>query len=328
MTGDITIDDVRAAAHRLAGVAHRTPVLTSRVLNERVGAEVFLKCENFQRVGAFKFRGAYNAISQLTAEQLARGVVAWSSGNHAQAVALSARLLGASAVIVMPTDAPASKLAATKEYGAEVVLYDRYTQDRTALGEALAAERGLTAIPPYDDPRVMAGQGTVALELVEQTGPLTAFLAPIGGGGLMAGCATAATALSPGIRIIGVEPVDGDDTKRSLEAGHRVRIPVPRTIADAQAAEIPGELTFAVNRRLVDEISVVTDEQLVAAMSFLFDTMKIVAEPTGAAGVAAMLAGRVQLAGARVGVVISGGNISASRFAGLVSESGTEELSD
>lgn len=327
VTGDITIDDVRAAGDRLAGVAHRTPVLTSRVLNERVGAEVFLKCENFQRVGAFKFRGAYNAISQLTTEQLAHGVVAWSSGNHAQAVALSARLLGTSAVIVMPADAPASKLAATKEYGAEIVLYDRYTQDRTALGEALAAERGLTAIPPFDDFRVMAGQGTVALELIEETGPLTAFLAPIGGGGLMAGCATAATALSPGIRIIGVEPVDGDDTKRSLEAGHRVRIPVPRTIADAQAAEIPGELTFAVNRRLVDEIAVVTDEQLVAAMSFLFDTMKIVAEPTGAAGVAAMLAGRVQLAGARVGVVISGGNISASRFAGLISGSGTQESS-
>ncbi|MFB8280498.1 pyridoxal-phosphate dependent enzyme [Nocardia colli] len=327
MTGDITIDDVRAAGDRLAGVAHRTPVLTSRVLNERVGAEVFLKCENFQRVGAFKFRGAYNAISQLTADQLARGVVAWSSGNHAQAVALSAGLLGTSAVIVMPADAPASKLAATKEYGAEIVLYDRYTQDRTALGEALAAERGLTAIPPFDDFRVMAGQGTVALELIEETGPLTTFLAPIGGGGLMAGCATAATALSPGIRIIGVEPVDGDDTKRSLEAGHRVRIPVPRTIADAQAAEIPGELTFAVNRRLVDEIAVVTDEQLVAAMSFLFDTMKIVAEPTGAAGVAAMLAGRVQLAGARVGVVISGGNISASRFAGLISGSGTQESS-
>ncbi|WP_405164410.1 threo-3-hydroxy-L-aspartate ammonia-lyase [Nocardia sp. NBC_01499] len=326
MTGHITIDDVRAAAHRLAGVAHRTPVLTSRVLNERVGAEVFLKCENFQRVGAFKFRGAYNAISQLTTEQLARGVVAWSSGNHAQAVALSARLLGTSAVIVMPADTPASKMAATKEYGAEVVIYDRYTQDRTAIGEALAAERGLTAIPPFDDPRVMAGQGTVALELIEKTGPLTALLAPIGGGGLMAGCATAATALSPGIRIIGVEPVDGDDTKRSLEAGHRVRIPVPHTIADAQAAEIPGELTFAVNRGLVDEICVVTDDQLVAAMSFLFDTMKIVAEPTGAAGVAAMLAGRVQLPGARVGIVISGGNISASRFAGLVSRDGTQGL--
>ncbi|MFI6996638.1 pyridoxal-phosphate dependent enzyme [Nocardia sp. NPDC050175] len=322
MKGQITIDDVRAAADRLAGVAHRTPVLTSRALNERVEAEVFLKCENFQRVGAFKFRGAYNAISQLSADRLARGVVAWSSGNHAQAVALSARLLGTSAVIVMPADAPASKMAATKGYGAEVVTYDRYTQDRTAIGEALATERGLSAIPPFDDLRVMAGQGTVALELIEETGPLTAFLAPIGGGGLMAGCATAATALSPGIRIIGVEPVDGDDTKRSLEAGHRIRIPVPHTIADAQAAEIPGELTFAVNRRLVDEISVVTDDQLVAAMSFLFDTMKIVAEPTGVAGVAAMLAGRVQLPGARVGIVISGGNINATRFAELVSPCG------
>lgn len=318
VAGIITIDDIRAAAGRLAGVAHRTPVLTSRVLNERVGAEVFLKCENFQRVGAFKFRGAYNAISQLTGEQLARGVVAWSSGNHAQAVALSARLLGTSAVIVMPEDTPASKMAATKEYGAEIVTYDRYTQDRTAIGEALAAERGLTVVPPYDHPQVMAGQGTAALELFDRTGPLAALLAPVGGGGLMAGCATAATALSPGIRIIGVEPDAGDDTKRSLAAGHRVRIPVPRTIADAQAADIPGELTFTVNRELVDEICLVTDDQLVAAMSFLFDTMKIVTEPTGAAGVAALLSGRVRLPGARIGVIVSGGNVGAARFAELV----------
>ncbi|QIS10156.1 threo-3-hydroxy-L-aspartate ammonia-lyase [Nocardia arthritidis] len=315
---DFTIDDVRAAAGRLAGVVHRTPVLTSRVLNKRVGAEVFLKCENFQRVGAFKFRGAYNAISQLTAEQLARGVVAWSSGNHAQAVALSARLLGTSAVIVMPADAPASKLAATKEYGAEIVTYDRYTEDRTAIGEALAAEHGRTPIPPFDHPQVMAGQGTAALELIEETGPLDAFLTPIGGGGLMAGCATAVTALSPGARIIGVEPVDGDDTKRSLEAGHRIRIPVPHTIADAQANETPGELTFAVNRRLVDQIALVTDDQLTTAMSFLFDTMKIVAEPTGAAGVAALLADQISLPDARVGIVISGGNINTTRFTHLV----------
>ncbi|MFI6166919.1 threo-3-hydroxy-L-aspartate ammonia-lyase [Nocardia sp. NPDC051052] len=325
MTSLITIDDVRAAADRLAGVAHRTPVLTSRMLNERVGAEVFLKCENFQRVGAFKFRGAYNAISELTSLQLTRGVVSWSSGNHAQAVALAARLLCTSAVIVMPEDAPASKMAATKEYGAEVVTYDRYTEDRAAIGEALAVERGLTVIPPFDHPLVMAGQGTAALELIEKTGPLDTFLAPIGGGGLMAGCATAVTALAPGIRVIGVEPVDGDDTKRSLAAGRRVRIPVPRTIADAQATEVPGELTFAVNRRLVDEIVLVTDDQLVAAMSFLFDTMKIVAEPTGAAPVAALLAGQIERLGTRVGVVISGGNISASRLSALIADHGPQK---
>ncbi|MFI5776754.1 pyridoxal-phosphate dependent enzyme [Nocardia sp. NPDC051570] len=318
MTSHFTIDDVFAAARRLDGVAHRTPVLTSRVLNERVGAEVYLKCENFQRVGAFKFRGAYNAISQLSAEQLARGVLAWSSGNHAQAVALSARLLGASAVVVMPADVPASKMAAAKDYGAEIITYDRYTEDRTALGRALAAERGLTVVPPYDDVRVMAGQGTAALELVEEIGQVNALLAPVSGGGLMAGCATVASALCPGVRIVGVEPVDGDDTKRSLEAGHRIRIPVPHTIADSQAAEIPGELTFAVNRRLVDEIALVTDDQLVTAMSFLFDTMKIVAEPTGVAGLAALLAGQVRFPGARIGVIISGGNISATRFAALI----------
>ncbi|MFF3566676.1 threo-3-hydroxy-L-aspartate ammonia-lyase [Nocardia jiangxiensis] len=320
MASLITIDDIIRAADRLADVAHRTPVLTSRILNERVGAEVFLKCENFQRIGAFKFRGAYNALAELTYEQRERGVATWSSGNHAQAIALAAGLLGTSALIVMPEDAPASKLAATKGYGAEVVTYDRYTEDRTAIGAALAAERGLTVIPPFDHPAVMAGQGTAALELVEQAGPLDAFLAPIGGGGLMAGCATAVTALCPDARIIGVEPVDGDDTKRSLTAGHRVRIPVPHTIADAQAADIPGELTFPINQKLVDEITLVTDDQLVTAMSFLFDTMKIVAEPTGAAAVAALLSGRVQLPGARIGLVISGGNISASRFAALVGE--------
>ncbi|MBY8855198.1 threo-3-hydroxy-L-aspartate ammonia-lyase [Nocardia sp. CA2R105] len=320
MASLITIENIRRAADRLADVVHRTPVLTSRILNERVGAEVFLKCENFQRIGAFKFRGAYNALAELTSEQRERGVATWSSGNHAQAIALAAGLLGTSALIVMPADAPASKLAATKGYGAEVVTYDRYTEDRTAIGAALAAERGLTVIPPFDHPAVMAGQGTAALELVEQAGPLDAFLAPIGGGGLMAGCATAVSALCPDARIIGVEPVDGDDTKRSLAAGHRVRIPVPRTIADAQAADIPGELTFPINQQLVDEITLVTDDQLVTAMSFLFDTMKIVAEPTGAAAVAALLSGRVQLPGARIGLVISGGNISASRFAALVGE--------
>ncbi|MCU1644345.1 MAG: Threo-3-hydroxyaspartate ammonia-lyase [Nocardia sp.] len=314
----ITLDDIRASAARLAGVAHRTPVFTSRTLDERTGATVFLKCENFQRVGAFKFRGAYNAIAQLTAEQRARGVVAWSSGNHAQAVALAARMLGTEAAILMPDDAPAAKLAATKGYGAEAITYDRYAEDRTVLGETLARGRGRVAIPPYEHPAVMAGQGTVALELLEETGPLDALIVPIGGGGLMAGCATAATVLSPGVAMIGVEPVDGNDTALSMQAGHRVRIPVPHTIADAQAAEIPGELTFSVNQRLVDEIVLVSDADMVAAMRFLFDRMKLVVEPTGAGPVAALLSGQVRLRGKRVGLVISGGNISSASFCRLI----------
>ncbi|OSZ56636.1 pyridoxal-5'-phosphate-dependent protein, partial [Streptomyces pharetrae CZA14] len=254
----VTLDDVRAAAARLKGVAHRTPVLRSRTLDALVGAETLLKCENFQRVGAFKFRGAYNAISRLTPEQLARGVAAYSSGNHAQAVALAARELGTTAVIVMPEDAPASKREATAGYGAEIVSYDRYTGDRVAIAEALAAERGLTVIPPYEHPHIIAGQGTAALELLEEAGELDALVAPVGGGGLIAGSATAAKGLRAGIRIIGVEPEAGDDTKRSLEAGRRVSIPVPRTIADGQALHTPGELTFSVNRRLVDEIVLVS----------------------------------------------------------------------
>ncbi len=241
---ELTLADVQAAAGRIKGFAHRTPVLTSRTLNERTGAEVFLKAENFQRIGAFKFRGAFNAISRLTEQQLERGVLAYSSGNHAQAVALAARLAGTTAVNLMPKDAPPTKMAATRGYGAEVVTYDRYTQDRAALAKQLAEERGLTLIPPYDHYDVMAGQGTVALELIEEVGPLGALLVPIGGGGLIAGCATAATALSPGIRVIGVEPAAGDDTARSLAAGKRVEIGVPRTIADGQAIASPGELTF------------------------------------------------------------------------------------
>ncbi|KAA2266016.1 threo-3-hydroxy-L-aspartate ammonia-lyase [Solihabitans fulvus] len=314
----ITIDDVRAAADRLAGVAHRTPVVTSRTLDERVGAQVFLKCENFQRVGAFKFRGAYNAISQLPQEQLARGVVAYSSGNHAQAVAHAAALLGTTSVIVMPEDAPASKIAATKEYGAEVVTYDRYTGDRVAIGESLAEERSLALIPPFEHPHVMAGQGTAALELIEETGPLDALVVPISGGGLIAGSSVAATALSPGIRIVGVEPESGDDTARSLAAGHRVSVDVPHTVADGLAVDTPGELTFEVNRRLVNEIPVVADEDIIAAMAFLFERLKLVVEPSGAIGVAALLTGRVRLPGQRVGVILSGGNISVERFAELV----------
>ncbi|MGW3033105.1 threo-3-hydroxy-L-aspartate ammonia-lyase [Streptomyces sp. NPDC001178] len=316
-TPPVTLDTVRDAADRLKGVAHRTPVLRSRTLDELVGAEVFLKCENFQRVGAFKFRGAYNAASRLTPEQLARGIAAYSSGNHAQAVALAARELGSTAVIVMPEDAPRSKVEATLGYGAEIVTYDRYTEDRVAVGQALAAERGLTLIPPYEHPHVMAGQGTAALELLEETGELDALMAPVGGGGLIAGSATAAKGLHPGVRVLGVEPEAGDDTKRSLEAGRRVTIPVPRTIADGQALDTPGELTFSVNRRLVDGIALVSDDEIREAMRFAFERLKIVVEPSGATPIAALLAGRAGSLPRRVGVIVSGGNVDADRFARL-----------
>lgn len=313
----VTLDDVRDAAVRLAGVAHRTPVLRSRTLDRLVGAEVFLKCENFQRVGAFKFRGAYNAASRLAPEALAKGVAAYSSGNHAQAVALAARELGTGAVILMPEDAPRSKREATAGYGAEIVTYDRYTEDRTALGEALAADRGLALIPPYDHPHVIAGQGTAVLELLEDTGRLDLLLAPVGGGGLIAGSAVAAKGLYPDVRVIGVEPEAGDDTKRSLQEGRRVTIDVPRTIADGQAVPTPGELTFSINRRLLDGIVLVSDDEIRQAMRFAFERLKIVVEPSGATGLAALLAGRLENVSGRVGVVISGGNVDAGRFAEL-----------
>ncbi|MBQ0913141.1 MULTISPECIES: threo-3-hydroxy-L-aspartate ammonia-lyase [Streptomyces] len=314
----VTFVDVRDAAARLDGVAHRTPVLTSRALDALVGAETFVKCENFQRVGAFKFRGAYNAASRLSAGQLAKGIAAYSSGNHAQAVALAARELGTTAVVLMPEDAPRAKREATAGYGAEIVTYDRYTQDRTALGEALAEERGLALIPPYDHPHVIAGQGTAALELLEETGPLDALVVPVGGGGLIAGSATVAKALHPGIRVIGVEPEAGDDTKRSLDSGARVTIPVPRTIADGQALPTPGELTFSLNRRLVDAITLVSDDEIVAAMRFAFERLKIVLEPSGATALAALLAGRPEPRPRRIGVIASGGNVDAGRFAELI----------
>jgi threonine dehydratase len=311
----LTLDDVRDAAARLKGVALRTPVLRSRTLDGRAGAEVFLKCENFQRVGAFKFRGAFNAVSRLTPEQLGRGIAAYSSGNHAQAVALAAREFGSSAVILMPEDTPESKVDATRGYGAEVVTYDRYTGDRVAIGNALAADRGLTLIPPYEHPHVMAGQGTAALELIEEIGPLETLVVPIGGGGLIAGSATAAKGLDRRIRVVGVEPEHGNDTKLSLAAGHRVSIPVPRTIADGQAADIPGELTFSVNQRLVDEVLLVTDDEIRAAMRFAFERLKIVLEPSGATSLAAVLQGGLS---GRVGVILSGGNVSPARFAELL----------
>ncbi|MCO6000228.1 pyridoxal-phosphate dependent enzyme [Actinoallomurus rhizosphaericola] len=312
----VTLEDVRSAAARIEGVAHRTPVLRSRTLDALVGAEVFLKCENLQRIGAFKFRGAYNAASRLAPEQLAKGVAAYSSGNHAQAVALAARELGTTAVILMPEDTPTSKMDATAGYGAEIVTYDRYTGDRVAIGEALAADRGLALIPPYEHPHVIAGQGTAALELLDEVGDLDALVVPVGGGGLIAGSATAAKGLTPAIRVIGVEPEAGDDTKRSLEAGRRVSIPVPRTIADGQAADIPGELTFSINRHLVDGIALVTDDEIREAMRFAFERLKIVIEPSGAGPLAALLSGRITPP-PRVGVIISGGNIGARRFAEL-----------
>jgi threonine dehydratase len=320
VSAPLTVQDVREAAERLDGVAVRTPVLSSPALDERVGAEVLLKCENLQRTGAFKIRGAYNAISRLGASELERGVCAYSSGNHAQAVALAARLLGTRATIVMPTDAPASKLEATREQGAEIVGYDRYSEDRAAIAAEIAEREVRTIIPPYDHPHVIAGQGTVALELIEDAPGLDALVVPVGGGGLIAGCATVAAALSGGTRVIGVEPEAGDDTRRSLAAGERVSIPTPRTIADGQASDVPGELTFEINRVLVDEIAVVSDDEIVEAMAFLFDRVNVVAEPSGATAVAALLSGRLSPSG-RIGVIVSGGNVDSERFRSLLSRS-------
>lgn len=315
----IQLGDVRQAAERIAGIAHRTPVLTSRTLDEAVGAQVFLKAELFQRTGSFKVRGAANKLASLAPAERARGVVAVSSGNHAAAVAFAARLFGVTATVVMPEDAPASKRAATEGYGAEVVTYDRYLERREDLADRIVAETGRVLVRPYDDWAVMAGQGTVGLELVEDVGPLDVLLVCVGGGGLVAGCATAVKALHPPTVVIGVEPEAGDDTRRSLAAGHRVRLPaVPRTIADGQAADEPGELTFEVNRRLVDEVVTASDEQILDAMQFCFERLRVVVEPSGACALAALLAGAVGDArGARVGVTLSGGNVDVARFRSL-----------
>ena len=312
----IGLEDVRAAAARLDGVAHRTPVITSRTLDELVGARVHLKAENLQRGGAFKFRGAYNAIASLADDVRARGVLAYSSGNHAQAVALAARLLGTTATIVIPTDAPPAKLEATRGYGAEIVLYDRWRESREAIGTQLAEEGGLALVKPYDDPLVMAGQGTAALELLEAVPDLDLLVTPVGGGGLIAGCATAAKSLRPELRVVGVEPEAANDTARSLAAGERIAIGVPHTIADGLQASEPGELTFAVNRELVDELVTVSDDEIVDAMVFLFDRLKLVVEPSGAVGVAAVMTGRAHCE--RIGIVLSGGNVGAVRFAELL----------
>jgi threonine dehydratase len=315
----IELADVLAASQRLEGVAHRTPVLTSRSLDEACGAErVFLKAENLQRGGAFKFRGAYNAVASLTADERARGVATVSSGNHAQALSLVARLHEARAVILMPEDAPAGKVAATKGYGAEVISFDRYSEDREALLADLVSERGLVPIHPYDDERVMAGQGTAALELIQDAGPLDLLLVCVGGGGLISGCATAAAGLSPDTRVIGVEPEVADDFQLSLAAGERVRIPVRPTIADGQQVPTPGALTFPIVQKHVDSIVTVSDDEILGAMRFLFERMKTVAEPSGASALAALLEGKVDASGARVGVTISGGNVTAARFAELL----------
>ena len=313
-----TESDVLRAAERIAGAAHRTPVLTSRTADARTGGRLFFKAENLQRAGAFKFRGAYNAVSALPEEARRRGVLAYSSGNHAQAMALASRLLDVPATIVMPLDAPAMKVAATRGYGAEVVSYDRYTQDREALGRGIAAERGLTLIPPYDHPDVIAGQGTLALELFEETGPLDILVACLGGGGQLAGCALAAAARSPGCRLIGVEPEAGNDGQLSFRSGQIVRIPVPQTIADGAQTTHLGLHTFPIIRDRIADVLTVSDAQLVETMRFFAERMKIVVEPTGCLAAAAVLNGLVDVRGKRVGVVISGGNIDLATFARLV----------
>jgi len=317
-----TYDDVVAAAARIAGQAHRTPVLTSRIADEETGAQLFFKCENLQRMGAFKFRGAYNALAKFDAAQRRAGVVAFSSGNHAQAVALSARLLGMPATIVMPQDAPASKIAATRGYGAQVVTYDRYTEDREQIGRDLAERHGYTLVPPYDHADVIAGQGTAAKELFEEVGPLDAFFVCLGGGGLLSGSALATRALSPHCRLYGVEPEAGNDGQQSFRSGAIVHIDTPRTIADGAQTQHLGQLTFPIIRRDVDDILTVSDAELVEAMRFFASRMKLVTEPTGCLGFAAARAMKDQLKGKRVGVLISGGNVDIDRYAALLAGQG------
>ena len=314
-----TYDDVAAAARRLEGHAHRTPVFTSRTIDAQLGAQLYFKCENFQRMGAFKFRGGFNALSLFSPGQRQRGVLAFSSGNHAQAIALAARILGIPAAILMPQDAPALKIAATRGYGAEVILYDRYKEDREALGRQLAGERGMTLIPPYDHPDVIAGQGTSAKELFEEVGALDHLFVCVGGGGLISGCALAARALSPQCKVWGVEPEAGNDVQQSFQAGKRIRIDVPRTIADGAQTQSPGEITFEVIRHKVDGIFTATDDQLVECMKFYAERMKMIVEPTGCLSLAGARASGLDLKGSRVGVLISGGNIDLARFAELIS---------
>jgi len=311
-------DDVVAAAGRIAGHAHRTPVLTSRTANAELGAEIFFKAENLQRMGAFKFRGGFNALSRFDAAQRKAGVVAFSSGNHAQAIALSAKLLGIPATIIMPEDAPAAKIAATRGYGGNVVTYDRYKEDREAIGRKLAEENGMTLVPPYDHADVIAGQGTAAKELFEEVGELDYFFVCLGGGGLLAGSALATRALSPACRLYGVEPEAGNDGQQSFRSGAVVHIDTPNTIADGAQTQHLGSLTFPIIQRDVDDILTVSDAELVEAMRFFAARMKIVVEPTGCLGFAAARKMKEALRGKRVGVLISGGNVDLERFASLL----------
>ena len=315
----IELADVHQAAERLRGVANRTPVVTSRTVDALVGGQVFFKCENLQRGGAFKFRGAYNRLAALSSAEKARGVVAFSSGNHAQGVALAARELGIAVTVVMPTDAPELKLAATRGYGAQVVTYDRLTEDREAIARRLADERGLTLVPPYDHPLIMAGQGTAALELVEQVGALDWLLLPVGGGGLMSGCVVAATGLTPGVKVVGVETETSNDWVLSLAAGHPVRIPPPDTIADGMRTQQPGALTFPIVQRLAHGVMTVSDDEVKAAVRFLLLRLKLLVEPTGAVPVALLFSGRLDLRDQRVGIILSGGNADPRLLAEILS---------
>jgi len=315
----ISFEDVKAAAQAITGVANRTPVLTSRTVNELTGYQVYFKCENFQRIGAFKFRGAFNALSRLSDQEKANGVVTHSSGNHAQGIALAARLLGIQATIVMPTDAPASKMAATRGYGARIVTYDRQTEDRAEVSGRLAREHDLAFVHPYDHPHIMAGQGTVALELLEDVPDLDILVAPIGGGGLLSGCATAARALRPGIQIFGVETENSNDWWQSFRRNERVKIPPPDTVADGMRTQQPGELTFPVIRKYVQEILLVSDAQVIETLEFMLLRLKILVEPTGAVAAAAVLRKMVGSPGSKVGVIISGGNMDADLLAKILS---------
>ena len=318
MTALPTYDDVLAAATRLAGHAHRTPVLRSRFVDALLGAEVAFKCENFQRSGAFKFRGAFNALSRFTDAQRRAGVVTFSSGNHAQAIALSARMLGMPATIVMPHDTPAIKLAATRGYGAEVVIYDRFTEDREAIGHRLASKRGLTLVPPFDHADVIAGQGTATKELIDEVGPLDYLFVPMGGGGLVSGAALAAHALAPTCKIYGVEPEAGNDGQQSFRSGAIVHIATPKTIADGAQTQHLGQLTFAIVRRELTDVLTASDAQLIEAMQLFAARLKIVVEPTGCLGFAAARHAGLPIQGKRVGIVVSGGNIDLARYAELL----------
>ncbi|AEA63174.1 threo-3-hydroxy-L-aspartate ammonia-lyase [Burkholderia gladioli] len=317
-----TYADVAAAAERIAGHAHRTPVLTSRTVDEALGAQVFFKCENFQRMGAFKFRGAFNALSRFSEAQRKHGVVTFSSGNHAQAIALSARLLGMPATIVMPHDAPAAKVAATRGYGGRVVIYDRYRDDREQIGRELAEKEGLTLIPPYDHADVIAGQGTAAAELFQEVGALDAVFAPLGGGGLLSGTALATRELSPGAELYGVEPEAGNDGQQSFAAGSIVHIDTPKTIADGAQTQHLGNLTFQIIRRDVDAILTASDAELVEGMRFFASRMKMLVEPTGCLSFAAARQRKAQLEGKRVGIIVSGGNVDLEKFCALIGAAG------